>query len=132
MPITERGRNLSGGQRQMVALARALLPRPRVLILDEPTSSMDSASESRFVQRLKHVLEQRPMTVVISTHRMGLLDLVDRVMAERAVATLARSLVRKALAIRQPVDRMWIKALATSMVQTPTCRCLTDPVATVA
>ncbi|WP_425044240.1 type I secretion system permease/ATPase [Primorskyibacter sp. S87] len=79
MPITERGRNLSGGQRQMVALARALLPRPRVLILDEPTSSMDSASESRFVQRLKHVLEQRPMTVVISTHRMGLLDLVDRV-----------------------------------------------------
>lgn len=79
MPITERGRNLSGGQRQMVALARALLPRPRVLILDEPTSSMDTATEARFVDRLRKVLAQRPMTVIISTHRMGLLDLVDRV-----------------------------------------------------
>ena len=78
MPITERGRNLSGGQRQMVALARAVLPRPRVLILDEPTSSMDTQSEKLFVQSLARVLEQWPMTLIVSTHRMGLLDLVDR------------------------------------------------------
>lgn len=78
MPITERGRNLSGGQRQMVALARALLPRPRVLILDEPTSSMDSQNEKLFVESLARVLDEWPMAVVISTHRMGLLDLVDR------------------------------------------------------
>ncbi|WP_328803249.1 type I secretion system permease/ATPase [Oceanomicrobium pacificus] len=78
MPITERGRNLSGGQRQMVALARALLVEPRVLILDEPTSSMDSQNEKLFIARLKQVIERRPMTLVISTHRMGLLDLVDR------------------------------------------------------
>ena len=63
---------------------------------------------------------------------MAATDLVDRVMAERAVATLARSLVRKALAIRQPVDRMWIKPLVPSMARTPTFRCLTDPVVTVA
>lgn len=78
MPIAERGRNLSGGQRQMVALARALLPRPKVLILDEPTSSMDMVSEKRFIERLAAALEERPMTLIVSTHRMGLLDLADR------------------------------------------------------
>lgn len=78
MQITERGRNLSGGQRQMVALARALLPGPKVLILDEPTSSMDMASEKLFIQRLELALRERPMTLVVSTHRMGLLDLCNR------------------------------------------------------
>jgi ATP-binding cassette, subfamily C, bacterial LapB len=79
MPIAERGANLSGGQRQMVALARALLPKPKVLILDEPTSSMDTATEQFFVERLKRILQQRSMTLVVSTHRTSLLALVDRV-----------------------------------------------------
>ena len=79
MPIAERGANLSGGQRQLVALARALLPDPRVLILDEPSSSMDTASETAFVERLRRILDLRSMTLIISTHRMGLLELVDRV-----------------------------------------------------
>lgn len=79
MPIAERGANLSGGQRQMVALARALLPKPRVLILDEPTSSMDTTTEQFFVERLKRILQQRPMTLIVSTHRTSLLALVNRV-----------------------------------------------------
>lgn len=78
MRIAERGRNLSGGQRQMVALARALVARPRVLVLDEPTSSMDQQSERRFIARLGAVLENSQVTLVVATHRMGLLDLVDR------------------------------------------------------
>ncbi|MEM0950074.1 MAG: type I secretion system permease/ATPase [Pseudomonadota bacterium] len=79
MPIAERGRSLSGGQRQLVALSRALISKPKVLILDEPTSSMDAQSEKRFIERLKVALAERPMTVIVSTHRMGLLDLTDRV-----------------------------------------------------
>ncbi|QDY71733.1 type I secretion system permease/ATPase (plasmid) [Qingshengfaniella alkalisoli] len=79
MQISERGRNLSGGQRQLIALARALLTRPRVLILDEPTSAMDQQSEKLFIQSVTRAMMERPMTLIISTHRMGLLALCDRV-----------------------------------------------------
>lgn len=78
MPILERGRNLSGGQRQMVALARALLQPPRVLLLDEPTSAMDAASEAAFQARLADAMREHGFGLVISTHRMRLLDVADR------------------------------------------------------
>ncbi|MFV0475181.1 MAG: type I secretion system permease/ATPase [Pikeienuella sp.] len=78
MPIAERGRNLSGGQRQLVALSRALLRPPRVLLLDEPTSAMDSQTETAFQRRLEEATARYGFSVVISSHRMRLLTLADR------------------------------------------------------
>lgn len=77
LAIAERGEGLSGGQRQAVALARALLNRPPVLVLDEPTSAMDVMTEAKVIDRLKDEVEGR--TLVVVTHRKSLLDLVDRV-----------------------------------------------------
>ncbi|MGY5450608.1 type I secretion system permease/ATPase [Agarivorans sp. MS3-6] len=75
--VGERGQYLSGGQRQAVALARALLFNPPVLVLDEPTSSMDAFSENLVKTRLKQVAEDK--TFILITHKMSMLDLVDRI-----------------------------------------------------
>ena len=77
MMIGERGDSLSGGQRQGVAIARALLMDPPILLLDEPTSAMDFSSEQQFKQRLKEIAAHK--TVIIVTHRNSLLDLATRV-----------------------------------------------------
>ncbi|MFH1215067.1 MAG: type I secretion system permease/ATPase [Pseudomonadota bacterium] len=76
MPVEEQGRGLSGGQRQSVALARAILLDPPIIILDEPTSSMDNRTEIHIKTRLAKILKGK--TLVLFTHRASLLDLVDR------------------------------------------------------
>ncbi|MFI1102879.1 ABC transporter transmembrane domain-containing protein [Streptomyces melanogenes] len=75
--ITERGRSLSGGQRQRLALARSLVTDPQVLVLDEPTSAVDSHTESRVAGGIKRLRAGRT-TVVFSSSPL-LLDLADRV-----------------------------------------------------
>ncbi|MDA8689291.1 type I secretion system permease/ATPase [Rhodobacteraceae bacterium] len=77
LELKERGDGLSGGQKQSINLARALLHSPKVLILDEPTSSMDQATEAAVVNRLK--LWAVDKTVIMITHRNSLLSLADRV-----------------------------------------------------
>lgn len=76
MPIGERGESLSGGQRQSVAIARAFVHEPSVLLLDEPSSAMDSSTEEALKARLAAYAKGR--TMVLVTHRNSLLDLVDR------------------------------------------------------
>ncbi|MDH2409146.1 ABC transporter ATP-binding protein [Streptomyces chitinivorans] len=75
--ITERGRSLSGGQRQRLALARSLVADPRVLVLDEPTSAVDSHTEARVADALRRLRAGRT-TVVFSSSPL-LLDRADRV-----------------------------------------------------
>lgn len=76
-PVLEGGKGLSGGQVQALLLARLLVRRPQVLLLDEPTAAMDEGTERHFIQKLAEW--SRGRTVVVATHRMRMLDLADRV-----------------------------------------------------
>ncbi len=76
MLIGERGESLSGGQRQSVAIARAFVHEPSILLLDEPSSAMDGATEEALKERLAAYAKGR--TMILVTHRNALLDLVDR------------------------------------------------------
>ncbi|MGX2953827.1 type I secretion system permease/ATPase [Shewanella sp. JL219SE-S6] len=74
--IGEGGQQLSGGQRQAIAIARAFLGNPQVLVLDEPTSSMDNRSELYIKRQLQSLSASQ--TLVLITHKMGMLNVVDR------------------------------------------------------
>ena len=76
MPIGERGESLSGGQRQAVGIARAVLNDSPILLLDEPSSAMDHQSEDLLKARLRRFTMGK--TVVLVTHRTSLLELIDR------------------------------------------------------
>lgn len=76
-PVTERGRSLSGGQRQRIALARSLVTDPAVLVLDEPTSAVDSHTEARIADGVRALRTGR--TTVVLTSSPLLLDRADRV-----------------------------------------------------
>jgi ATP-binding cassette, subfamily C, bacterial LapB len=79
MGVGERGSLLSGGQRQCVALARVFLANPKILFLDEPSSSMDLQTERQFIERLEAAV--RPdQTLIIATHRQSMLKLVNRLL----------------------------------------------------
>lgn len=98
MPVGERGELLSGGQRQSVTIARALLNDPSVLLFDEPTGAMDHSSEEDFKRAIKPFAAGKTMVVI--THRTSLLELVDRIIvvdAGKIVADGSKDQVVEAL-----------------------------------
>ena len=77
MMVSERGDSLSGGQRRCVALSRAILNDPGLILMDEPTGSMDHSTEMAVKQQLVQFIENR--TWIVVTHRNSLLEMVDRI-----------------------------------------------------
>ena len=77
MMVGERGESLSGGQRQGVAIARAVIADPPIILLDEPTGSMDHSSEEEIKRQFASFAMGKTMIVV--THRTSLLELVNRI-----------------------------------------------------
>ena len=75
--VGERGEGLSGGERQSVTLARALISNPNIIMLDEPTNAMDKQAETAFINKLEEIIKDK--TLVLVTHKTSLLKLVDRV-----------------------------------------------------
>lgn len=79
LPISEGGKGLSGGQRQLVALTRLVLTRPSVWLLDEPAANLDSDTEQLCIQMLKTLVAPE-QTMVLVTHKPSLIPLVDRIL----------------------------------------------------
>lgn len=79
LPISEGGKGLSGGQKQLVAFTRLVLTQPTVWLLDEPTASMDNVQEQQCLQVIAQELQKGGKTLIVSTHKMALLNLVDRI-----------------------------------------------------
>jgi ATP-binding cassette subfamily C protein LapB len=75
--VGERGEGLSGGERQSVTLARALISDPNIIMLDEPTNSMDRQTEKAFIDKMEVIVKEK--TLIVVTHKTSLLRLVDRV-----------------------------------------------------
>ncbi len=98
LSVGERGETLSGGQKQGVGIARALIGKPAIILLDEPTSAMDHSAEDAVKKRLMEAAQGK--TVVLISHRTGLFDLADRIIvidAGRIVADGPKAQIIEAL-----------------------------------
>ncbi|MCE2782372.1 ATP-binding cassette domain-containing protein [Limnohabitans sp.] len=79
LPISEGGRGLSGGQKQLLVFTRLVLSKPKVMLLDEPTASMDGGTEARCLNALRSP-ELAPITLILVTHKPSMLSVVSRVL----------------------------------------------------
>jgi ATP-binding cassette subfamily B protein len=103
--VGERGVTLSGGQRQRIAIARAFLSNPRILILDDSTSAIDSATEDQIQQAMRHILEGR--TTLLITHRLAQIRRADRILLLKNGALIAQGTHAELLATSAAYRRIF-------------------------
>jgi ATP-binding cassette, subfamily C, bacterial LapB len=106
LPVGERGSRLSGGQKSLLVLARALVSPSKLLFLDEPTGAMDTQTETYFIEHLKNALG-KDQTLIVSTHRHQMLSIIDRLIVidggrifadgprDQILATLGKAAAKK-------------------------------------
>jgi ATP-binding cassette, subfamily B, bacterial len=103
--VGERGVTLSGGQRQRIAIARAFLTDPRILILDDSTSAIDSATEDQIQQAMRHILAGR--TTLLITHRLAQIRRADRILLLKNGALIAHGTHNELLATSPAYQRIF-------------------------
>jgi len=105
--IGERGVTLSGGQRQRIAIARAFLTNPRILILDDSTSAIDSATEDQIQQAMRRISSQR--TTFLITHRLSQIRWADRILVLRQGELIDQGTHDELLARSEPYQRIFAR-----------------------
>ena len=106
--VGERGVTLSGGQRQRIAIARAFLTNPRILILDDSTSAIDSATEDQIQQAMRHIQEGR--TTLLITHRLAQIRRADRILLLRNGALIAQGTHADLLATSAAYRQIFVRS----------------------
>jgi ATP-binding cassette subfamily C protein LapB len=101
--LGERGEGLSGGQRQAVAIARAFLRKPQILLFDEATSAMDQGAEAALLQKIGSEIGQR--TFVTITHKASLLQIVNKIIVIEQGKVAAQGTPEQLLRRQQPATQ---------------------------
>ena len=113
--VGERGVQLSGGERQRIAIARAFLTNPRILILDDSTSAIDSATEDKIQEAISNILKNR--TTILITHRLSQIRWSDLIIVLKRGEIVAEGTHEELLISSEEYRKIFVKRFDVSLDQ---------------